>query len=101
MRYVQRVFEAFGLGVTDSTHIRSLPMETTCLNWGIGSLSSGSFIVCSSHPKLSTNRKTRATPENDHQSFKGGPRFTCNRIEARNSIPSLVGRLRHGGKRSA
>src|SRR5215469_787374 len=50
-----------GLSVTDSTRMLLRPMEITCLISGIGSLSCGSFIVCNSHPKMSTNLKIRAT----------------------------------------
>src|SRR5215469_14599799 len=58
--YKRRVhFEAARLMVTDSTSILLRPMEITCLILGIGNLSSGSFIVCNSHPKMSINLPTR------------------------------------------
>ena len=47
--------------VTDSTCILLDPMEITCLLVGTGSLSSGSSIVCTSHPETSMNLNTRAT----------------------------------------
>src|SRR6516225_7200917 len=49
------------LSITDTTHIVVGPMETSCPYAGIGSWSSGSSMVCKTHPVRSTNLKTRAT----------------------------------------
>ena len=49
------------LSITDTTNISIGPMETSCPYAGIGSWSSGSSIVCKTHPVRSTNLKTRAT----------------------------------------
>jgi hypothetical protein len=49
------------LSITDTTHIVAGPMETSCPYAGIGSWSSGSSMVCKTHPVRSTNLKTRAT----------------------------------------
>jgi len=49
------------LSITDTTHILIGPMETSCPYAGIGSCSSGSSMVCKTHPVRSTKLKTRAT----------------------------------------
>ena len=48
-------------GVTDSTNILLVPIETICIGLGIGSLSSGSLMEWISTPFPSMNAKTRAT----------------------------------------
>ena len=83
--------------MTDSTRILLNPMEITCVILGTGSLSSGSFIVCNSDPRMSTNLNTRATwpLENCGWGFNGPP---ADRVHSEPGSTMIYGASQRAGE---